>query len=90
MAKLATDDLPIHGGITYDLFHRVNMNHRSIVRVEVKGIPNNVRVHQIQVLGVPLKALDSTLPAVLAQQKVEGLRGRSSSGVQAAHLIGTL
>lgn len=41
----------------------------SVVRVEVKGVQNNVRVRQLQVLGVPLKTLDSTLPAVLAQQK---------------------
>ena len=41
----------------------------SVVRVEVKGLQNNVRVRQIQVLGVPVRTLDSTLPAVIAQQK---------------------
>lgn len=41
----------------------------SVIRVEVKGLQNNVRVRQIQVLGIPVKTLDSTLPAVMAQQK---------------------
>ena len=41
----------------------------SVIRVEVKGLQNNVRVRQIQVLGVPLRTLDSTFPAVVAQQK---------------------
>ena len=41
----------------------------SVVRVEVKGLQNNVRVRQLLVHGVPARTLDSTLPAVMAQQK---------------------
>ena len=41
----------------------------SVLRVEVKGLQNNVRVRQIQVLGFPNKTLDTTYPAVVAQQK---------------------
>ena len=41
----------------------------TVVRVEVKGLQNNVRVRQLLVHGVPTKMLDSTLPAVVAQQK---------------------
>ena len=40
-----------------------------VVRVEVKGLQNNVRVRQLRVLGVPSRSLDSTLPAVTAQMK---------------------
>ena len=41
----------------------------SIVRVEVKGLQNNVRVRQLLVHGVPSKSLDTTMPSVMAQQK---------------------
>ena len=41
----------------------------SVVRVEVKGLQNNVRVRQMLVHGIPSRSLDTTLPAVMAQQK---------------------
>ena len=41
----------------------------SVVRVEVKGLQNNVRVRQLLVHGIPSRSLDTTLPAVMAQQK---------------------
>ena len=41
----------------------------SMVRVEIKGVQNNVRVRQLQVLAWPSRPLDSTYPAVVAQQK---------------------
>ena len=41
----------------------------SVVRLELKGVQNNVRVRQLQVLAYPNKPLDATLPSVKAQQK---------------------
>ena len=41
----------------------------SVLRVELKGVQNNIRVRQVQVLSCPSKALDSTCLAVFAQQK---------------------
>ena len=41
----------------------------SVIRVEVKGLQNNVRVRQMLVHGTPSRSLDTTLPAVMAQQK---------------------
>ena len=41
----------------------------SVVRVEVDGQQNKVRVRQVQVLVPPPKPLDSTYPATVAQQK---------------------
>jgi hypothetical protein len=41
----------------------------SVVRVEVKGLQNNIRVRQLLVHGIPSRSLDTTLPAVMAQQK---------------------
>ena len=41
----------------------------SVVRVEVKGLQNNIRVRQLLVHGIPSRGLDTTLPAVMAQQK---------------------
>ena len=41
----------------------------SVVRLELKGVQNNVRVRQLQVLAYPSKPLDATLPSVKAQQK---------------------
>lgn len=40
-----------------------------VVRVEVNGQQNKVRVRQIQVLAPPTKSLDSSYPATVAQQK---------------------
>ena len=40
-----------------------------MVRVEVEGQQNKVRVRQVQVLVPPPKPLDSTYPATIAQQK---------------------
>ena len=40
-----------------------------VVRVEVDGQKNKVRVRQIQVLFPPPKSLVSTYPATVAQQK---------------------
>ena len=41
----------------------------SVIRVEVKGLQNNVRVRQLLVHSIPSRGLDTTLPAVMAQQK---------------------
>ena len=42
----------------------------SVVRIEVSGQQNKVRVRQIQVLAPPIKSLDSSSsPATVAQQK---------------------
>ena len=41
----------------------------SVLRLELKGVQNNIRVRQLQVLSWPSKTLDSTCLAVYAQQK---------------------
>ncbi len=41
----------------------------SMARVELKGVQNNIRVRQLQVLAWPSRPLDCTYPAVVAQQK---------------------
>ena len=41
----------------------------SVVRLEVNGQQNKVRVRQVQVLAPPTKSLDSSYPATVAQQK---------------------
>ena len=41
----------------------------NMVRVEVKGPQNNVRVRQLQVLAYPTKKVDSSLTPIAAQQK---------------------
>ena len=41
----------------------------SIVRIEVDGQQNKVRVRQVQVLAPPIKLLDSSYPAAMAQQR---------------------
>ena len=41
----------------------------SVIRVEVSGQQNKIRVRQIQVLAPPIKTLDSSYPATVAQQK---------------------
>ena len=47
----------------------VNSEPCSVVRVEVHGQQNKVRVRQVQVLAPPTKILDSTYPATVAQQR---------------------
>ena len=41
----------------------------SMVRLEVKGVQNNVRVRQLQILAQPARGLETTYPAPIAQQK---------------------
>ena len=41
----------------------------SVVRVDVNGQQNKVRVRQVQVLAPPNKSLDSSYLATVAQQK---------------------
>ena len=41
----------------------------TVVRVEVKGPQNNVRVRQLQVLASPAKKMDCSLAPMAAQQK---------------------
>ena len=49
----------------------------SVLRLELKGMANNVRARQIQILAEPLKSFDTSLSALISQQKsceAEGLR----------------
>ncbi len=49
----------------------------SIVRLELKGMSNNVRARQIKVLVKPSKPLDASLSAVVSQRnacEAEALR----------------
>ena len=41
----------------------------SVLRVEVKGPQNNVRVRQVQMLALPNRRLDCSLTPALAQQR---------------------
>ena len=41
----------------------------SVVRLEVKGLQNNIRVRQLQVLAPPTRRPDAALTSVSAQQK---------------------
>lgn len=40
-----------------------------VIRLEVSGQQNKVRVRQVQILAPPIKSLDSSYPAIVAQQK---------------------
>ncbi len=46
-----------------------DVEHCSVARIEVEGQQNKVRVRQIQVLAPPIKAIDSSYPASVAQQR---------------------
>lgn len=41
----------------------------GIIRLELKGMANNIRVRQVQVLAKPSKPLDSSSSALMSQQK---------------------
>lgn len=62
----------------------------SVIRIQVDGQQNKVRVRQVLILASPTKPLDYSYPAVLAQQKsceAEALRVFRSLTSQASFSV---